>query len=142
MGSYDNNRQISDLLGVTLTEVNVDNNESHYCCQDVIVFIASTGDRYEMYHDQDCCESVGIDEIIGDLSDLVGNPILLAESVSNNDRLPGFDRDYGDSHTWTFYKLSTIRGSVTIRWFGTSNGYYSESVSFKIITQDDEHNGV
>lgn len=69
-------------------------------------------------------------DVVGDLKDLIGNPILLAEKVVSSDTPEDLDNEPSDSYTWTFYKLSTIIGSVTIRWLGESNGYYSESVNF------------
>lgn len=133
MGYYD--RDIEELLGLTLTDIKVTREDM----PDKIIFVADTGEQFKMYHEQDCCEQVNISEIIGDLSDLIGNPILLAESVSNGKPLPGFNTSNTESFTWTFYKFSTIRGSVTIRWLGESNGYYSEKVSFtKILGNEDE----
>lgn len=80
--------------------------------------------RYVLYHDQDCCESVVVEEIVGDLSDLEGWPILVAREESNADG-PELNEE---SYTWTFYNFATFKGYVTIRFLGTSNGYYSESV--------------
>ena len=81
---------------------------------------------------QDCCESVDIDDVCGDLGDLVGSPILQAEEVDGG-QLPAREDGYEVSYTWTFYKFATIKGSVTVRWYGESNGYYSEEVDFKIV---------
>ena len=98
---------------------------------DRIDFYSTDGNMYSMYHDQDCCESVSIDDINGDLDDLIGSPILMAdESTSSNTKLDGTPlTDEWDSCTWTFYRFATIKGYVNIRWYGASNGYYSESVN-------------
>ena len=95
---------------------------------DALIFFTTGGDIYRMEHDQDCCETVTIEDVIGDLDSLVGSPILIAEEVSNSDAPPK-DR-WDESYTWTYYKLATIRGYVDIRWYGCSSGYYSESVTF------------
>jgi hypothetical protein len=94
--------------------------------EDEITFVVNDDEAYALGHEQDCCEEVKVEDICGDLDDLIGLPILLAEEVTSEDNRP--EECYG-SHTWTFYKLSTNKGSVTIRWIGLSNGYYSESVS-------------
>lgn len=116
---------ITDLIGKTLVSITNDVAE--------IVFKADDGKKWLMYHDQDCCETVTIEDVIGDPNDLIGAPILMAEEVSNSDENPAGvpAKDDQDSWTWTFCKLATIKGYVTIRWYGASNGRYSEKVSFK-----------
>lgn len=105
---------------------------------DVIYFVCDDGTIYMMYHEQDCCESVDINDICGDVDFLLNTPITLAEKVTET----GENEDY-DSFTWTFYNFGTIKGYVTLRWYGESNGYYSESVDFvrctKTISEALEH---
>ena len=118
---------ISEFLGKTVSgiEVNRNDNDEHE-----IVFSFEGGDVYKMCHVQDCSECVEIEDICGDLDDLIGAPITEAEEVTSQDKTPDVIKElvYSDSYTWTFYKIGTNKGSVTIRWFGESNGYYSESV--------------
>lgn len=72
---------------------------------------------------------------MGDLNDLVGSPILMAEESTNRkEHPPDFKHPNGlDSFTWTFYRFATVKGYVNVRWLGESNGYYSESVSFRKV---------
>jgi hypothetical protein len=84
----------------------------------------------KFYHQEDCCESVYIHDIIGDLSDLEGTPILIAEEFTSEALEDYAATANTESYTWTFYKFATIKGHVTVRWLGQSNGYYSEGVSF------------
>lgn len=120
------NLDISELQGKTLSSVKLDEDMSY------IKFHTIEGETYELYHEQDCCEHVRVNDIIGDLDDLVGKPILMAEEAGSRDHQEVVD-SVADSFTWTFYKLATLKGYVTIRWFGESNGFYSESVSFKKV---------
>lgn len=97
---------------------------------DEVYIKTSDGCIYKIFHEQDCCESVWIEDVCGDIEDLIGSPVLLAEECTNAEDL-GELPDSEVSHTWTFYKFATAKGYVDIRWYGTSNGYYSESVDFK-----------
>lgn len=82
---------------------------------------------YQMRHSQDCCESVYVEDIVGDVEDIMCSPIISAEEVTNHEE----DNPKYDSVTWTFYKIDTAKGGITIRWCGESSGYYSESVDFE-----------
>ncbi len=114
--------EIKNLLGKTLTNIFVE--------EDQVTFTTSEGAEYRMLHYQDCCESVTVEDVIGDIKDLLNSPITMAEEVVSDETPEDSEIEPYDSFTWTFYKLATIKGYVTIRWFGESNGYYSESVDF------------
>ena len=116
-----------DLIGKTLVSI-----QGGIFCDEMFV-TDSDGCQYKLYHAQAWCERVDIVDIIGDLEDLIGHPLLLAEEVINQDENPeGVDTtEKPYSFTWTFYKMATIKGSVTIRWYGASNGCYSERVTFE-----------
>lgn len=122
------NIDITVLIGKTLTSI------EGKVGDDQIVFRCGDGTAYRMHHHQDCCESVTVEDIVGDLADLIGTPILKAEEATSETPPEGYVHEYEpESQTWTFYKLATIKGYVDIRWFGQSNGYYSESVTFEQI---------
>lgn len=107
---------IEKMIGKVATKIEKSNKE--------LAFEFNDGARCKFYHKQDCCESVYIEDICGDLDDLIGVPILVADERVSNVK----DRVFDVSKTWTFYAFRTIKGSVDIRWCGTSNGYYSERV--------------
>lgn len=112
------------MIGKTVERVAIND------ARNEIDFHTEGGGHFRMYHGQDCCERVSIEDIEGDIQSLIGNPILAAEAASFDD--PGAS----ESGTWTFYKLATINGHVDIRWYGSSNGYYSERVSFQDMAND------
>lgn len=121
------------LEGKILKDVIVNKNE------DCIDFIIDEGYKLRMQHGQECCEHVYIDDICGDIKDIIGNKILSAYESSNSmDEADKDKYDTDNSATWTFYSIATMNGFVNIRWIGTSNGCYSESVDLNLIIGDVE----
>jgi hypothetical protein len=119
--------EFSDLVGQTvwrIDQVGGLNDQAH----EEMLFRMTDGWTYRLYHDEDCCESVRVEDVVGDLDDLIGLPLVLAEETSNHNEGEK-PSEWSDSWTWTFYRLATPAGHVTIRWLGESNGYYSEGVS-------------
>lgn len=111
---------IKEMIGKVFYEVIQTDHET--------LLFNSTELSVKFYHEQDCCESVLIEQVDGSYRDLVNSPILMAEFESNQENGEPGD----DSTTWTFYKFATTKGYVTIRWKGESNGYYSETVDVEI----------
>lgn len=98
--------------------------------KNIIKFLTDEDIEYQMYHDQICCEDVYLDDVDNDINLLLNSPILIAEETTNY--TPSTISH--DSFTWSFYRLGTINGVCVFRWYGTSNGCYSEEVDlYEII---------
>lgn len=112
-----NEVEFSSLKGLTITEVrNTPNDELRFKCSDNC--------WYKFSH-FDCCAYINIIDIDNDFSSLIGHQILLAEELTGN--LPPRNSE-DESYTWTFYKIFTMHSSVTITVYGSSNGWYSETM--------------
>lgn len=119
------NIPFSSLIGKTLVAV-----DGYRDGSEEVVFTTSEGEKYVMWHDSDCCETVNLVDADGDVADIIGRPVKVASCEEFSPKDQSF---YGyDSQTWTFYHLAAGYGTISMRWVGSSNGYYSESVSFAL----------
>ena len=86
---------------------------------EILRFITEENEIYDMYYDTYLCDiDIFLEEIIGDLQDLINSPIIKAEENC--------------SESWTFYNLASTKGSVALKWYSSSTGYYSEKVNFEL----------
>lgn len=125
------NRVLDFMVGKTVVSVDTPYNKKAFPTiaypDDEIIFNFTDGTSVKFYHEQDCCESVTIDDINGDWGDLVGQVLLVAEERTS-------EQAYSyEEVTWTFYTFRSIKGSVDVKWYGTSNGYYSTKVNIKRV---------
>ena len=98
---------------------------------------------YDFHHEQTCCETVKLIDVVGNLDNLKGKKIVDAKCIivesEKTKKRPSWVSWFvmtkygGESNTWTEHILVTEDGiQVIMRWFGSSNGYYGEQVD---ITQ-------
>lgn len=122
--------QIEDMVGLVFTKV-ISDSES-------VTFYLTDNDYFIFKHLQNCCESVYLEDICGDLSDLENTPMVVAEELYSPPEYQDEDTDYG-IRRWTFYNFRTNKGTVSLRFCGTSNGYYSVGVNvLRYKTEDNE----
>lgn len=118
------------LLKVTSDEKGNDviKNNSGYA---ELYFHTLSGRKFKMHHYQDCCEYVDLEDI--DSPEVLCGAVIDAEEVTEDD-------GSAEDAMWTFYKISVAhRGSCTLRWYGSSNGFYSIAVYFEEITYGQEN---
>ena len=115
--------ELESLVGLTISNV-----KGLEAGSEEVVFTLSDGRAFKMGHYFECCESVYLADICGDVEDLVDAKIVhFVERVSEKTDEEA-ELYHADSLTWTFYDIQTSNGCVNLRWDGESNGCYSESV--------------
>jgi len=97
------------------------------------VFIRINNGTYKLYHEQNCCENVYVENVIGDEKDILNEEIIFAEEDAGANNPDWYTEDRFVSCTWTKYVLKTKNASLEFWFLGESNGYYSESVSVEKI---------
>ena len=110
--------EFSELKGKTLSKVEAEEGSER------IVFQEKFGEAFASEHMQDCCESVNVNKIEGDINNLIDSPILEAIEETFPQGEP--DPATSNSWTWTRQTLRTEKGIVIFTWLGESNGYYGE----------------
>lgn len=118
------------IVGKTPTKIWFDENSDG---NDRLNMAFNDGTVGQWSHSQDCCETVYIEDVTGDWSDLLGHPLLVADERTSDNHESNEARNEYDSNTWTFYTFRNVGGSVDVRRHGSSNGYYSESVDFRLL---------
>lgn len=117
---------MNELVGLKIVEVRGMEDGSRE-----VVFVTECGRIFRMTHHQDCCEDVCLNDTEGEPSFLLGQTVCSSSGSSSEYT----STEYGVEE-WTFYHIRTHKGDVCLRWVGTSNGYYSTSVSFEEMTED------
>lgn len=137
MQDYDDGNECLDdmnpLIGQTIRAIECECEKYKYGSIHTIVIVCDDC-AFETSHSQDCCETVGVHDIIGDLNSLIGKRVINCEIVESQDWPDDVEKDeYVDSFTWTTQIIQTKNTEVKIRWRGESNGWYSEGIYFRRI---------
>lgn len=125
--------ELSELIGKTLTSIKgceAGSEEVELCFHDF--------SRYRLFHSQDCCESVWLEDVVGDPADLVGEVLVVCEESESEEKINGKPNAAPDEFLWTFYRFASRKGWVVLRWLGESNGYYSMGVSLEETTTEED----
>ncbi len=124
---------IEDMIGKKIKSCRISDDAK------VVHFLCETGEHYVMQHHRDCCEDVYLCDVCGDINDIMRGAEVTSAFENSNELRDDPDPPFpSDGVTWTFYTIATLVGVVTLRWVGSSNGYYSERVDFELCQGDME----
>lgn len=123
--AYEDRIEIKSLVGETLIHIDTD----EYF--DEIMLTTASGRVIRIYHDQNCCESVRIEDTQGNWHDLLGKVIV--EATHDEDSQGNPPPKFSDSWTRTTLTFRVNDATVISKWIGESSGCYSESVNLEEI---------
>lgn len=121
---YSNRVELNSLVGEVLTYIDTDGKGE-------IMLTTESGRKIRIYHEQDCCESVRIEDTEGNWHNLIGKVIVEVNYDIDPSGAPM--PEYPDSWTRTNLTFKVNDATVISKWIGESNGYYSESVDIEEI---------
>ena len=105
---------------------------------DEVTIKFTDGSCLKFYHRQDCCETILLEDFDATPEDLVSAKIISIEeriSRSNENEIKPLNT-CDESYTWSFYVIKTSKFTMTMRWYGESNGWYSETVDIDYLHYD------
>jgi hypothetical protein len=125
---WDNDKpdcSVEELVGKKIVDL-AENHEGD------LTFTMSDGSIYEMGYVPDCCATCVVESGLDDLKAMIGQKLVAVTEDSSKETPADVKQEYTpESQTWTFYTFRSNKATAQLRWFGSSNGYYSESVTFR-----------
>lgn len=101
---------------------------------DEVTIIFTDGSCLKFYHQQDCCETVELEDC-----DIIPEWLVNSKIISVEERIfrsgEGVKplNNWAESYTWSFYVIKTSSSTMVLRWYGESNGWYSETVDIDYL---------
>lgn len=103
---------------------------AHQSFEEGAIIFKNENETVFFTHDQECCENVQFESTDIPLEELQGHKILSVKC-----RTTIRETDDGDNRdTWYIFDVEGV-GTATMRWSGSSNGWYSTNVD--VFVQDD-----
>lgn len=119
----------SKLIGKTITQAFITKDNTK-------LILKSHDQTFTLYGSSDDDADSWVEDIDNDLSTILNSPILSVQEKSK--KLSDKDIDQKNSAhvenypTWYFYEISTIKGSVTLRFYSQDGTFYSAKMHLDI----------
>lgn len=105
---------------------------------DEVTIKFTDGSCLKFYHQQDCCETVLLEDFDITPEWLIDSKIIsIEERISRSEEGVKPLNDWTESYTWSFYVIKTSSSTMILRWYGESNGWYSETVDIDYLYYDE-----